>query len=138
MQNNDSYDDILGLPHHVSKTRPQMTMLERAAQFSPFAALNGYDDAIKETARLTDQRITLDEYEIENLNERLKLIAERLEQSPEAAITYFLPDQRKNGGEYVTVMGVVKKIDEHMQVVVLSDGTAIPIAEIISIAINTL
>lgn len=136
MNSANEYADIINLPHHVSAKRPQMSMLERAAQFSPFAALNGFDSAIRETARLTDQRITLDEYEIETLNERLMLIAQRLEEAPEVVITYFQPDERKTGGEYVTVPGVVKKIDEIKGQVIFADGTVIPINEIISVAIN--
>lgn len=136
MNSANEYADIINLPHHVSAKRPQMSMLERAAQFSPFAALNGFDSAIRETARLTDQRITLDEYETETLNERLMLIAQRLEEAPEVVITYFQPDERKTGGEYVTVPGVVKKIDEIKGQVIFADGTVIPINEIISVAIN--
>lgn len=136
MSSANEYADIINLPHHVSSKRPQMSMLERAAQFSPFAALSGFDSAITETARLTDQRITLDEYEIETLNERLMLIAQRLEEAPEVVITYFQPDERKTGGEYVTVPGVVKKIDELKGQVIFTDGTVIPINEIISVAIN--
>lgn len=132
----NEYYDIIDMPHHVSKKRPQMSLLERAAQFSPFAALNGYDAAIKETARLTNQRITLDECEIESLNERLNLVASRLDESPEVCVTFFLPDERKDGGEYVALTGTVKKIDEYSQQVIMMDGTVVPITDIISIAFN--
>lgn len=128
-----AYDDIINLPHHVSATRPHMTAAGRAAQFSPFAALTGYDAAVKETARLTDDRIELEEYMKDALSHRLQIIADRIKEQPEIAITYFQPDEKKNGGAYVTAISTAKKIDENERVVVMTDGTAIPIDEIISI-----
>ena len=128
-----TYDDIINLPHHVSTTRPHMTAIDRAAQFSPFAALTGYDAAIKETARLTDERVKLDEYMKDALSDRLQIIADRIKEYPEIAITYFQPDAKKNGGVYVTAISKAKKIDEYERVIVMTDGTAIPIDEIISI-----
>jgi hypothetical protein len=128
-----AYDDIIHLPHHVSKTHPPMTAIDRAAQFSPFAALTGYDAAIKETARLTDERVDLDEYIKDALSDRLQIIADRVNEHPEIAITYFQPDAKKNGGAYVTAAGTAKKIDEYERIVVMTDGTAIPLDEIISI-----
>ena len=128
-----TYDDIINLPHHVSTTRPHMTAIDRAAQFSPFAALTGHDAAIKETARLTDERVKLDEYVKDALSDRLQIIAVRIKEHPEIAITYFQPDAKKNGGLYVTAISTAKKIDEYERVVVMTDGTAIPIDEIISI-----
>lgn len=127
------YDDIINLPHHVSVTRPHMTVIDRAAQFSPFAALTGYAAAIKETARLTDDRVELDEYIKGALSEKLQLLAERIKEYPEIIITYFQPDVKKNGGSYVTANSTAKKIDEYKRMVVMSDGTAIPIDDIISI-----
>ena len=127
------YDDIINLPHHVSATHPRMTAINRAAQFSPFAALTGYDVAIKETARLTDERVELDEYTKEYLNDRLQIIADQLKENPEIAITHFQPDAKKNGGAYVTANGTAKKIDIYERVVIMTDGMAIPIYEIISI-----
>lgn len=127
------YDDIINLPHHVSATHTRMTAINRAAQFSPFAALTGYDVAIKETARLTDERVELDEYTKEYLNDRLQIIADQLKENPEIAITYFQPDAKKNGGAYVTANGTAKKIDIYERVVIMTDGMAIPIYEIISI-----
>jgi len=124
------YDDIIGLPHHVSSTRPQMSLSDRAAQFAPFAALTGYDAAVKETARLTSSRIDLDDYAKESLNEKLLLIEERIESNPQIIITYFMPDDRKSGGAYVSVTGTVKKIDDYEHVVVMRDGKKIPINEI--------
>ncbi len=128
-----AYDDIINLPHHVSTTRTHMTAIDRAAQFSPFAALTGYDAAIKETARLTDERVELDEYMKDALRDRLQIIADRIKEQPEIAITYFQPDEKKNGGTYVTSISTTKKIDEYERVVVMADGTAIPIDEIINI-----
>jgi uncharacterized protein (UPF0248 family) len=110
-----------------------MTIIDRAAQFSPFAALTGYDAAIKETARLTDWRIELDESMQDALNDKLQIIADRLKEHPEIAVSYFQPDAKKSGGAYVTAAGPVKKIDDYERVVVMTDGTAIPIDEIISI-----
>lgn len=127
------YDDIINLPHHVSATHPRMTAIDRAAQFSPFAALTGYDAAIKEAARLTDERIKLDEYMKEALSDRLQIIADRMEEHPEIAITYFQPDVKKKGGAYVTAASTAQKIDEYERVVVMNDGTEILIDEIISI-----
>lgn len=128
-----SYDDIINLPRHVSATRPHMAAIDRAAQFSPFAALTGYDTAIKETARLTGERVELDEYMKDVLSDRLQVIAAKLKEHPEIAITYFKPDEKKNGGTYVTVIGPVKKIDEYERIVLMTHGTRIPIDEIISI-----
>ena len=129
----NSYDDIIHLPHHVSKTRPQMPILDRAAQFAPFAALSGYDAAIRETARLTDERLELDEHTKNALSDKLQIIAERIDERPEISITYFVPDEKKDGGAYITAGGTVKKIDEYERIVLMDDGMAIPIDEIISV-----
>ncbi len=131
------YDDIIHLPHHVSTTHPHMAAIDRAAQFSPFAALTGYDAAIKETARLTDQRVELDEAMKEALSNKLQMVADRLKERPEIVITYFQPDGKKNGGAYVTVINTVKKIDVYERIVVMTDGKVIPIDEIISIDIHS-
>jgi hypothetical protein len=128
-----AYDDIIDLPHHVSATHPCMTAIDRAAQFSPFAALTGHDAAIKETARLTDDRIELDEYRKDALSDRLQIVADRIKEQPEIAIAYFQPDAKKNGGAYLTAVGCVKKIDRYERAVVMTDGTVISIEEIISI-----
>lgn len=129
----DSYEDIIHLPHHVSKKHPRMSAIDRAAQFSPFAALTGYDDAVEETARLTEERIELDDYQKDVLGHRLQMLADRLGEHPDIAITYFQPDERKTGGAYVTSVGMVKKVDEFSRVVVMTDGTRIPFDEIIRI-----
>ncbi|WP_407926847.1 hypothetical protein [Caproicibacter fermentans] len=127
------YDNIINLPHHVSATRPHMAAIDRAAQFAPFAALTGYEGAVKETARLTDERIELDEYAQGALSDRLQIIADRMKEHPKIAITYFQPDAKKKGGAYITAAGTVKKIDEYERVVVMTDATVIPLDEIISI-----
>lgn len=127
------YDDIINLPHYISKTRPQMSLHDRAAQFASFAALSGYDTAVKETARLTDTRLELDEYEKSALNDNLSLIADSLSVEPVVAVTYFLPDKKKAGGAYITSTGIVKKIDEYERVVIMLDGAKIPIEDIYKI-----
>ena len=127
------YEDIINLPHHVSPTRPRMSRADRAAQFSPFAALSGYGDAVQETARLTNRRIELDESAKAALDEKLRLLAEVIEDRPEAAITYFLPDRKKAGGEDVTATGQVKKVDAVAQELVMANGRIIPIADIIEV-----
>lgn len=99
------YDDIIHLPHHVSARHPQMPPEERAAQFSPFAALSGHEEAIRETARLTEDCALLDEDRREELNEQLLVLREREDREPEIAVTYFRPDVRKSGGAYVTFRG---------------------------------
>lgn len=129
----ESYDDMINLPHSVSAKHPHMPLIDRAAQFSPFAALTGYDAAVKETARLTDRRIELDEYEKDVLNEKLCIVAERIEERRKITITYFKPDDKKAGGAYVIVTGCVKKIDDYEHIVCLTDGTKIAIGEILEI-----
>ena len=127
------YDDIIYLPHQVSRIHPQMSMEDRAAQFSPFAALTGYDAAIAETARLTDQRVELDEYERQALNEKLQFISEHMKEHPKISITYFIPDHCKEGGEYVTVTGNIKKLDDYEHRIVLMDGSRILMEDVIGI-----
>lgn len=127
------YDDIINLPRHVSRKHPPMAAIGRAAQFSPFGALTGYDAAIKETARLTDEKVELDGYSTNALSDRLQIIAERIAEQPEIAITYFQPDIMKSGGSYVTATSAAKKIDEYKRIVIMTDGTMIPIDEIVAI-----
>ena len=124
------YDDIINLPHHVSKKHPPMSLHDRAAQFSPFAALTGHKAAINEAARLTDKKQILSEDVIAKLNEQLNLIKENISTNPIVTITYFVPDDRKSGGAYISNTGVVKKINEYNHTVVLTDKTVIPIEQI--------
>ena len=127
------YDDIINLPHHVSKKHPQMSLLNRAAQFSPFAALTGHEEAINETARLTDVFAELSDEKKEQLDEQLQLLKENLNQKPECEIIYFQPDGKKQGGAYVATRGIVKKIDEYGHQIIFTDGTVLPIEYIFSI-----
>ena len=127
------YGDIINLPHHVSVSRPQMPVSDRAAQFSPFAALTGYDAAVKETARLTDARIDIDENRKSVLNEKLRMLSEQAGTFPEITVTYFVPDEKKEGGAYVNVTGCVKKADSYAHTVVMADGTVISIEQIYEI-----
>ena len=129
----DQYDDIINLPHHVSKTRPQMSMLDRAAQFSPFAALTGHDAAIKETGRLTDEKVDLGEEEKEVLDRKQLFLMEKLSERPALTVTYFVPDEKKAGGAYVTRSGNLKKIDAFERWMQLIDGTKIPLDDILEI-----
>ena len=127
------YDKIINLPHHISSTRPHMSMIDRAAQFSPFAALTGYDAAVKEPARLTEQQIELDEYEKAALDQRILLLQEHLKELPEVTITHFVPDERKDGGKYISITEAVKKIDTYEKQIVLVDKSKISIENILSI-----
>ena len=130
---NRKYNEIMGLPHHVSKNRPQMPMSDRAAQFAPFAALTGYDAAIKETGRLTGERIELDVEALSALDMKYQILMEALDEAPEVTITYFQPDERKAGGKYVSAVGAVKKIDDFERRITMRDGTRIPMDDVLSI-----
>ncbi len=131
----DSYSDIIDHPHYQSKTRPHMTMANRAAQFAPFAALSGFDDNVRETERVTDPRVELDESEISELNDKLQYLYMRKTEHPRASFTYFVWDHFKEGGSYETVTGAVKNIDAVFAYVVMIDDTLIPIRDIRSIDI---
>ena len=125
------YDDIINLPHHVSENHPQMSMQARAAQFSPFAALSGHGDAIRETERLTDAQRDLDEDVVAGINRTLQEI--QSQDHPEVSIVYFQPDSRKDGGAYVSARGRVKRIDQVSGTLVLTNGNEIPIGMILDI-----
>ena len=124
------FEDILYLPHPVSSTHPRMSLADRAAQFSPFAALTGHGAAIRETARLTDRRRELSEDEQTALGDKLTMLAEIASDHPVVSVTYFRADEKKDGGSYVAAAGAVKKIDEYERVIILMDGTRIPIGDI--------
>lgn len=132
---NEDYSDIINLPHHQSKTRPHMSNYNRAAQFAPFAALTGHSEAIDETARLTDSKIELDEYQKVELNDKLLFLVNS-ENKEDVFITYFVPDDKKSGGAYITKMGIVAKIREYEKDVVFEDGTEVPIDDIVAIEGN--
>ena len=129
------YDDIIRLPHPDSSKHPRMSLYDRAAQFSPFAALTGHSAAIAETGRLTDHRAELDEYEMVRVDAELQRLQELLPGRPTASITYFVPDERKNGGSYQTVTGEVKRIDAVNGVIQMAGRQCIPIADVFSIEI---
>lgn len=129
----DPYEDIINLPHHVSPKRPQMSMQDRAAQFSPFAALTGYEDAIKETGRLTDAKIELSDEDRELLDQKQQYLQEHIGDCPEITITYFVPDEKKSGGAYISISGRMKRVDEYARQFVLADGKKIPLDDIIDI-----
>ena len=128
-----SYTDILNLPHPTSKKHPRMTRTARAAQFAPFAALTGYNEAVKETARLTDEQLELDDTEKAQLNEKLQLLRQHLPRQLPITITFFIPDTKKAGGSYQTITGPVKKIQEYERRLIMTDGTIIPIEAIIGL-----
>lgn len=127
------YDDIINLNRPFSMKHPPMPVSDRAAQFSPFAALTGYDTAISESARLTEEVIDLDENAKALLNEKLNLIKAHLSEHPEVTITYFKPDERKSGGKYVNVTGSVKKINQYKREIVMMDGSIVSIENITEI-----
>ena len=127
------YADLLDLPHPSFPQHPRMSMLERAAQFSPFAALTGYDAAVQETARITQREILLDEQEQEELNLRLQLLLENLQAAPPVQFTLFVPDEKKSGGRYETVQGTVRRMDLAEQLVILQDGRQLPLDRIYQI-----
>lgn len=124
------YDDIIDLKHQESKKHTRMSLLDRAAQFSPFAALTGYEDAIKEAGRVTEEEAILDEMCRDLLDEKWQILKERITDCPHVTITYFEEDDRKSGGKYKTITGVVSKIDEYRQILLMEDGVEIQISAI--------
>lgn len=124
------YDDIIDLPHHRSSTHPHMALLDRAAQFSPFAALSGHEAAISETGRITETKHILTHEKKEELDEKLQIIKSCLSYHPEVSISYFLRDTKKSGGSYLSVIGILKKIDENSRSLILENGTSIPLDDI--------
>ena len=134
--NNTNYEDIINLPHHVSKKHPQMSLEARSAQFAPFAALTGFEDIIEETARITDEKLDINEELKVILDNKLKNIINNISNRPKIICTYFIPDEKKNGGSYKTIQEKVKKIDEIEQKIIFENGTEISIANIIEIEIE--
>lgn len=127
------YNDIIHLPHPEPKNHPRMPMEARAAQFAPFAALTGYDAVISETARLTDPQEVLDEEQQQLLNRQFLLLLEHIAEHPTVTITYFVADEKKAGGSYQSVTGHVKRYDDYLQQLIMSDGHQIPLHDIIEI-----
>lgn len=132
------YDDIINLPHHVSKHHPQMSMMNRAAQFAPFAAVAGHDAAIREEGRLTDEWIEMGEYGFGELNRKMELLQSGISSQPTVTIDYFLPDEHKSGGSYKTISDQVKRIDDYERVIEMSDGQKVPIDSIRNMTIKDL
>ena len=130
------YDDIINLPHYQSKKRAHMSLEDRAAQFASFAALTGHEEAIEETARLTEKKIVLDEAAKEAISEKLFEISQSLDKKWNVSITYFKPDRFKEGGAYLTDIGVVKTIDEVEKIVVMDNGMRVEIEGIIGVGID--
>lgn len=130
------YDDLLDLPHPVSQKHPRMSAHDRAAQFSPFAALTGHNAAMEETARLTDRKLEPNEIQLQELNANLQTVQARIREKPAVQITYFVPDARKSGGEYLTVRERVRRIDESAQTLILADETRIPLDDILSLVLE--
>lgn len=131
------YDDIINLPHHQSVERAHMSLYDRAAQFAPFAALTGYEDAIEETARLTEDQIILDEGDVSKINEILYELSFHLSEKKNVSVRYFEPDSLKSGGAYVIYEGCVKKIDEVEQTVVFQDGKTIQMEHITEVTVKS-
>ncbi|HPE15021.1 MAG TPA: hypothetical protein PLT65_04225 [Bacilli bacterium] len=131
----DDYKDIINLPHHISKKRPQMSLYARSAQFAPFAALTGYSDEVKEKARLTNKRIELSEEEKEFLNGKILKINEVIKTRPKISVTYFVKDLKKEGGSYLTVTDNVKRIDDVLGVIKFKSKD-IKMDDIINIEMN--
>ena len=127
------YEDIVNLPPHISKRHPQPSMIDRAARFAPFAAITGYEEMVLEEARVTEERVDLDEGALSLLNEKLNMIREFLDEEPEVTITYFEPDKKKSGGAYVNITGIVKRIDEYEHFVIMTDGKKVRIEDIYAI-----
>lgn len=124
------YDDIIDLPHHVSKTHPQMSRHDRAAQFSPFAALTGYDDAVDEAARLTESRLVPDEEQAALLDRTMKKILDNIDIRPLIRVTYFIPDKRKSGGRYSEYSGHIRTFNEYDKILIFEDGKKIAVSDI--------
>ena len=131
--NDKNYDDIINLPCPTSKRHPRMAMIDRAAQFAPFAALTGYDDAICETGRLTGTKLDLSDETKERIDIKINYLIENMEENPEVIITYFVPDKKKAGGEYVTITDTIKKIDQYEHILIMESGVKISLFEILSI-----
>ena len=128
------YDDIINLKRPASK-HPKMSLYQRSAQFAPYSALTGYEGQVKETARLTDRKIELDEEQKLELNFKIQLIQSKIKEQPQIEITYFVPDERKEGGKYETIKNSIKKIDEYKNKLIMIDGLSIAINEIIDIQV---
>ncbi len=133
MSSDHSYDDIINMPHHVSSVHMQMPRRDRAAQFASFAALTGYDDEIKETARLTDSKPELDDDAKSDLNSKHKLIREHIGLRPALTVTFFIPDEKKSGGSLFTMSASIKSINEYDRTLIFENGVSVHMDDIVSI-----
>ena len=133
----NNYDTIINLPHRQSAKRPHMPIADRAAQFAPFAALTGHGEEIAETARLTDRKMELSEEQLELLDSRLMFLKGHLEERPQVKITFFLPDDRKEGGFYQDISGIVKRIHAYERMIEMESGDTVPLDDVYSIDIGT-
>lgn len=129
---NEKYANIIDLPHQVSKIRPRMSRLDRAAQFAPYSALSGYEAAVRETARLTDRKTELDDYEKEKIDQTLNgLLASEV--GVKASLTFFCPDRKKEGGSYITLTGEIYKIDSIERRIVMVGGEEIKLDDLVDV-----
>ena len=130
----NKYDEIINLPHHISKKHPQLGVDSYAAQFSPFAALTGYEEIVSETSRATEEKTELDNDAKLRLSEKLSVVLENSDKAPVVTITYFVPDKKKTGGKYTVIEGTVKKYDAYEKTILLSDGTKIQLDDLYDIS----
>ena len=128
------YDDLISQPHHTSSKRPRMPTHDRAAQFAPFAALTGYQEVIGETSRLTTEKVELGDDLKEELNQKLQQLSDMLDQQPAVTLTYFQPDERKEGGTYQAITGIIQKIDGSHGIITFANGIIIPISDVFSLS----
>ncbi len=138
INNQGNYDDIINLKHHVSLTHPRMSLNDRAAQFAPFSALTGYEESIKEVSRLTDKKKELSDDEKMIINDHLIQIQENIVKKNIYEITYFIKDEKKTGGKYLTINGIVKRIDDINKKIIMNDNKKIAFDDILSIKEVTL
>ncbi len=134
MKEEHKYDDIINLEHPISKVHKQMSLENRSAQFAPFAALVGYEEAVKETERVTENRVEINEELRNRLDEKIYILQSKIKEQPEVNITYFVPDNKKKGGKYQSITGKIKQIDDDNKLIVLKNDIEIPINEIINIS----
>lgn len=132
----NKYSDIIEMPHHVSRKHKHMSVSSRAAQFSPFAALSGYDGQIIEEARLTNNKLDIREDSLGRMNETLGDIIERIKEKPLVEVTYFKPDDKKDGGKYVSLSGCVRRVDEVFREMIFTDGSRVSLNDVLDLKIQ--
>ena len=130
MNNKYKYDNIINLPHHVSKKHPQLSKASYAAQFSPFAALSGYDGIVSEVARFTDEHVELGDTEMDILSAKIQIIGDHIKEHPKIELTYFVKDKKKSGGAYLQKTARIKRVDDMERIMYFTDGTNLPIDDI--------